>query len=260
MISVFSWFGYELPLKERIDLIRQAGFEGIMLWWGDEYGILNYRDAPKMARDAGLYFENIHAPYDGINNLWLDNLDGDELTDRFLRIVDDCADYEIPVMVLHLTSRRPPPANATGLGRVRRIVEAAEQRGVNVAFENMRYFEHLDFVLRNIDSPYAGFCYDSGHHHCCMPEMDLLCKYGSRIKALHLHDNDGTDDQHRLPYDGTIDWRETIAKIYNAGYKGAIALEPENQGYESMQPLEFLHLAAERARDLEDLAMKTVLS
>ena len=253
MISVFSWFGYELPLEDRISLIKQTGFDGVMLWWSDEYGVYDFRDAPRLAREAGLYVENAHAPFNGINNLWLDNHDGDELTDRFLRIVDDCAEYGIPTIVLHLSSGNPPDISKVGLGRVRRIVELAEQNGINVAFENMRTLEHLDYILDNITSPRAGFCYDSGHHNYCLPDIDILSKYGSSLMALHLHDNDGSDDQHRLPFDGTINWPEVIRKINQTGYKGSAALEPENMGYKELPPGEFLRLAAERALRLESL-------
>ena len=49
--------------------------------------------------------------------------------------------------------------------------------------------------------------------------------------ALHLHDNNRIDDQHLIPFDGTIDWQTTMRQIRQSGYKGAIALEAENGGY-----------------------------
>jgi len=156
-------------------------------------------------------------------------------------------------MVLHLSSGVPPEINELGLSRVMRIVELAEQNGINVAFENLRTIEHLDYILDNITSPRAGFCYDSGHHNYCMPDTDLLSKYGSSLLALHLHNNDGSDDQHRLPFDGTINWPEVMKKNNQIGYKGSVALEPENTGYKELPPGEFLRLAAERALKLESL-------
>ena len=49
--------------------------------------------------------------------------------------------------------------------------------------------------------------------------------------ALHLHDNDGQTsvegrkDQHRLPFDGTIDWRVMLKKIAQLDSRGSICLE-----------------------------------
>jgi len=251
MITIYAWFNYELPRKTYYNLIKQTGFDGVTLWWSNEFGDDEFRNNPSLARNAGLYVENIHASFQEINHLWIDNLDGNALTENLMRVVDDCAVQEIPTMVLHLSSGDPPAFNEVGLNRVKRIVEKAENRGVNLAFENLRSVGHLEYVLTHVNSPRAGFCYDSGHHHCMTPNDDLLSKYGSRLMALHLHDNDGRDDQHRLPFDGTIDWAVTMDKIAQTGFAGAVALEAGNMGYEGLPPEAFLRLAYQRAKRLE---------
>ena len=43
--------------------------------------------------------------------------------------------------------------------------------------------------------------------------------------AVHLHDNDKTDDLHLLPFDGTIDWDNVIQKLKDCNYNGPITLE-----------------------------------
>jgi len=35
MITIYDWFGYELPIKERYRLIKEAGFDGVLLWWSN---------------------------------------------------------------------------------------------------------------------------------------------------------------------------------------------------------------------------------
>jgi len=256
MITIYTWFGYDLPIKELLRLIKQAGFDGAMVWWSERNGKSDYLFAPRLARESGLIIENIHAPFMDCNNIWLDDLSGNELADLYLGMIDDCVDYEIPTIVLHISSGdETPPYGGIGLDRIKRIVDKAERRGVNIAFENLRKAEYLDYVLGNIDSPRAGFCYDSGHHNCRgYPEEDLLGKYGDRLMALHLHDNDGSGDQHLLPFDGAIDWPRAMKEIAATGYKGAIALESDNTGYEELPPEQFLRLAFERAKKLESLA------
>jgi len=240
--------------KEWFNLLRQAGFDGVILWWNDEFGDTNFHSNPIMARDAGLFVENIHASFDKVSNLWLDNLDGNAQLDYFLGLIDDCAKYQIPAMVMHLTCGiNPPPYNELGLDRVKLLVEKAEKNEVNLAFENLSTTKHLEYVLNRIDSPRAGFCYDSGHHHCWTPKGDFLAQYGSRLMSLHLHDNDGTDDHHLLPLDGNIDWPATMSKIKKTGYTGPIAMEVVNTGYKDLPPEEFLRLLYERAKKLEVL-------
>jgi len=169
--------------------------------------------------------------------------------------VDDCVAYAIPTMIVHLSSgNNPPQINPFGFDRIKRLAEKADKYGINVALENLRNSESLGYILGKIDSPHIGFCYDSGHHHCRNPKEDLLPKYGSRLMALHLHDNDGTDDQHLLPFDGTIDWTKTMQNICQTSYSGVIALEVMSRGYEKISADEFLNLAFERAKKLEELS------
>ncbi|MCL2885042.1 MAG: sugar phosphate isomerase/epimerase [Oscillospiraceae bacterium] len=261
MTAIYDWFGYALPMAERYPLIKQAGFDGVLLWWGVDFPGSEHRAAPALARGAALTVENIHTPFEGVNDLWRDNLNGDELTLRFLQCVTDCADFQIPAMVMHLADGdAPPPCAARGLDRIKRIAEKAERHGVRVALENLHKSAHLGFVLGHINSPCVGFCYDSGHHHCCNPEDDLLGEFGSRVMALHLHDNEGGDghgaregDTHQLPFDGTVDWPEVMAKIKQTGYTGVVALEVLNKRHEELSAEGFLRLACERAKRLEAL-------
>ncbi len=36
--GIFSWFGFVMPLSERLELIKKAGFDSTCLWWEDEDG------------------------------------------------------------------------------------------------------------------------------------------------------------------------------------------------------------------------------
>lgn len=69
MISIYDWFGYEMPIAERYSLIKQAGFDGVLLWWSDGFGRGDYRSGVELARKAGLYIENIHTPIQNQNAL-----------------------------------------------------------------------------------------------------------------------------------------------------------------------------------------------
>ena len=253
MFAIFNYFGCKLENEELYRLIKQTGFESTSMGWCD----MNYADFryhPELARKAGLFVENIHVPFTAANDLWLDNLAGNALLDIYLQYVQDCADFELPTMVMHLSSGdEPPPFNEIGLDRIKRIVEKAEQKNVNIALENLRKTEYLAYALGNINSARLGFCYDSGHHHCWSPHDDLLSKYGHRLMALHLHDNDGKKDQHHLPFDGTMDWDMTMKKLAKTDYKGAISLEVGNFGYEDLTAEAFLLVAYDRAKRLEEI-------
>ncbi len=256
MVTIYDWFGYELSAKKRYALIREAGFDGVMLWWSEESGRGDYRTGPEEARSEGLFVENIHAPFQRQNDLWRDNLDGAALTDCYLQCITDCYELEIPTMVVHLPSENYP-CTPLGLDRVKSMAEMAELLGVNVALENLWNYTNISYVLSRVDSPCLGFCYDSCHHNNYNPEADLLGTYGSRLMALHLHDNGGSQNQHQLPFDGHINWQETMRKIGEINYTGATALQPSGWDYMSYLPEVFLRKAYERAMALEELRYST---
>jgi len=259
MLSIFNWFGYrELSHAEGFRLIRQAGFEGVLLWWDFADGGEDYRKQPELARREGLWVENIHTPFGHVQDIWEDNAAGQALFDYYMTCVGDCAAFGIPTMVMHAHKRGiPPPADLRlGLGRFNRIVDRAEQKGVDVAMENQRSPTQMKlaaWLLEEIGSPRFGFCLDSGHHNAREEDVDMLARFGHRLMALHLHDNDATDDQHLLPFDGTTDWAKQMRAIAATGYKGPTTLEVVNEGYGEKSPAEFLAIAYERAKRLEQL-------
>ncbi|MDR2687892.1 MAG: sugar phosphate isomerase/epimerase, partial [Oscillospiraceae bacterium] len=238
MLSIFNWFGYrELTHAEGFRLIRQAGFEGVLLWWAFAEGGENYRKQPELARQAGLWVENIHANFEQANHLWEDTQAGQAVYEYYLQCVEDCAAFRVPSVVMHPgAGGSMPPVSEIGLQRFERLLDRAGQRGVNIALENMRRpacIERGALLLERFDSPRLGFCYDNGHHHARhTKEADTLAQFGHRLMSLHLSDNAGKDDLHQLPFDGTIGWPAQMRKIAETGYQGPTALEVTNYGYE----------------------------
>ena len=268
MLSIFNWFGYrEVNHAEGFRLIKQAGFEGVLLWWDFAERGEDYRKQPELARREGLWIENIHTNFEQSNHLWEDTQEGQAVYKYYLQCVEDCAAFEIPTMVVHpsYSFGALPPTSPLGLDRLQRVVDRAEQKGINIAMENMLRPEAIAraaWLLEQIESPRFGLCFDSGHHHARFvqtPETDLLARFGHRLMALHLHDNHGQStssdhpDEHLLSFDGTIDWAALMRKIAETGYQGPTTLEVENKGHEETPPEEFLALAYERAVKLEQL-------
>ena len=252
MIAVYDWFGYAVPIETRYRLIKEAGFDGVLMWWSGGFGRGDYRSGPELARKAGLMIENIHCPIQQEHDLWKDALDGETVLECYLRCIADCVRFQIPTMVVHLPGD-DCPCTLLGLDRLQRIAEKAEHAGVNVALENLQNIRNLSLALDTVDSPRVGFCYDCCHHVNYCPETDLPARFGSRLMAVHLHDNGGSRAQHQLPFDGHICWPEMMNRISQTGYRGMIALEPMNWDYQNLSIEEFLRRAAQKARALQEL-------
>ena len=252
-LSIVDWFGYNLPPRDRMRAIKEAGFSGVMLLWAD-YFDKDYKLFPEYARNAGLIIDNAHAPYLNANHLWEDTIDGQEAYQEIITCLEDCAAYTVSTIVMHPENKKGtatvslPCDFSIGIERMKRIVDIAEKLNVNVAIENMSHPEYLERIFRDIQSERLGFCFDSGHCNVFTPNVDFLALYGDKLMALHLHDNDGSGDWHALPFTGNIIWSDIASKLKKLSYEGAIALEVGNTKFEHIEkPEEFLKLAVESA-------------
>lgn len=262
--GIFAWFGYEMPLRERLRLIGEAGFDSVMLWWGDEMSGTDGKKTahPDLARSFGLYVENVHAPYFGINGLWDGGADGEREEKLLLRCLEECASCGVPTMVMHITDGpAPPPFSSQGLDRIERLIARAGDLGVTLALENVQRPEYLERVFSSVcdkgQVPRGlGFCYDSGHDFAVSHSNGLIDKYAPLLSALHLHDNDGSGDMHLLPHEGAIDWNRLGERILASGYTGPVTLEscaPWHEGIKQQDresPQEYLARALKAAESI----------
>lgn len=254
-LGICSWFGFKYPFEKRMQLIHNAGFQSVMMWWGEEFSKKNAQEIkPDIARKYGLNIENAHFPFSGIDAIWKDSPDGEKILDNYLSYIGDCKTYAIPTAVMHVTGGdNPPPYGQVGLDRFKRLIDKAEKDGITIALENVWRLEYLDYIFSNIESDKLQFCYDSGHEHCFTSGTDCLAKYGNRLAALHLHDNDGTGDKHMFPFSGTVNWEHIMKKLKDLHYEGTLTLEIDAE-YSNVSneytAEEYLHEAKNRANKL----------
>lgn len=254
-LGVYLWFGYELPPAESLRLIRAAGFDAVMLWWGEYAGAPTPAEQAKTARREGLRIASAHFPDGGSDALWYPGGEGNALLSRLTRSLWECADSGVDTLVFHLTDGpAATPSAPVGFERLRRAADAARESGVNLALENLRHPQHLEDALDRFSGPEIGLCYDSGHAFSSPWPLALPGRFGPRVMTTHLHDNDGKSDLHRLPFDGTGDWKKAMADLKSAGYEGPLCLEVQAGVYESsLGPGAFLARAFRAACRLRSL-------
>jgi len=260
-LSIFSWFGFVLPLPTRLKMIKDTGFYATTLWWEDEFGCPGIRkeDMPGMVRESGLILENIHVPYDNCDDFWSESrLNRDIIVNRHIAWVNDCACYNIPMMVMHISDTRAPSIpNSYGIDSIARILKIAEEFGIVIAIENTGRADYNQFVLSELESQYLGLCYDSSHDWLYSNNKgELLKETGNRLVAVHLSDNDGVKDRHWLPGEGNIDWEKVMSVFPQSSYNGYITLEvyPCPQDFERT-PQNFLRKGYQRALWLKELLL-----
>ena len=75
-----------------------------------------------------------------------------------------------------------------------------------------------------------GLCLDIGHLQLSKQDIRAYTRVvGTRIKALHIHDNDGKVDLHLAPYTGSVDWQNFYTALQDIGYQGDLSFETFRQ-------------------------------
>jgi sugar phosphate isomerase/epimerase len=54
---------------------------------------------------------------------------------------------------------------------------------------------------------------------------DVIRDLGDLVEVLHMHDNNGIKDQHKILGTGIIDWKDTLSALSEIGFSGYYNLE-----------------------------------
>lgn len=148
-------------------------------------------------------------------------------------------------LVLHIASLGIRK-DGTGFdaNETRGLAAYAAERGVRLLLENGRdSHQALDRVLDELgddpDRTNLGICIDIGHAHASTdlpgdPVLEHLRRYRGALRHLHLHDNNGSADDHRGPGDGTIDWTALLKALKHAQRRLPAVLEVHAKGDEAL--------------------------
>ncbi len=241
------------PFADRIRMIRDAGFKSVIMFWN---GSDVFEQELLCVKENGLRIESVHAPFHMMNELWTDT-DPVKSLIKLHGAIDSCSNYAIKTLVVHPTdTTAPPPVSEVGKTYFRGLIRYAKSMNVDLAFENIERPEYLDTIFGECDDTNVRLCYDLGHENCFSKGSDVLGKYGERLKALHIHDNDGNSDQHAIPFDGNIDMQRFIGKLKELEYYGMITLEvmrDRSDLYDDLTDEQFLAKAFEAGKKLFEM-------
>ena len=237
-----------MSFPERLDLIEAAGFRVTGIGLGTEEDLVRAGKVDLMAdlaRERGMEVEYVHAPEKRCNDLWSEREEErQEAVRMYSSGISYCKKHGIRVLVVHVSKSKgeqPKGQNRRGLEVVRDLVKYAEDSGVRIALENTQRADYVDYLLEGIESPSLGLCYDSSHDFLYSAEPGrLLRRWGVRLFATHIGDNDGRYDRHWLPTEGCIDWG-VMRESFPAGtYKGCLNLEVFPKGAKAEIAADFL--------------------
>lgn len=255
-INISTIIGSEVSVEEQFQLIKEAGFNGVFTTFT---GIEPIEYWAEEALKNQLNFETIHAPFQYANRLWEAGSAGKEYLNYLKTIINACRKIQVDKCVMHVTvGNTAPNVSEEGLNLFAELCYYAKSKNVHICFENLEPLPHIDAVMEYITDPFHGFCWDCGHNACYTPHIDMIKKFGSRLKCIHIHDNFGVtqpgnidyrDDRHLLPFDGILDWDWYARKLNEIHYEGPLTLELSILGrpeYKNIPLASYLSQAYER--------------
>ena len=91
-------------------------------------------------------------------------------------------------------------------------------KNVKICLENLfdmpgeYMLEIWNRLFERYPKEYLGLCFDTGHANIIWGERapKMIEKYIDRLYAVHIHDNNGSVDYHRIPGEGNIKWNSIL--------------------------------------------------
>ena len=265
-----GWYDKNEPMKS-FEYIKSCGFEatdfnidhylntgkldkeGLMPTFFDRSTeeILEFFTPLKEASEAtGVAIAQMHAPFP----VWFK--EKDEVNDYIRMALDKCfavCEYiHCPAVVVHPVSRSTKEKEwDTNMELYRNLIPLIKKyRGVKICLENIfsrrpnRIIEGrlsnaadacrmIDELNGEAGGDYFGFCLDVGHANLTNRNIkEYVKELGGRLTILHIHDNNGLEDLHMIPYSylatgssHVCDWEGFVEGLKEAGYKGVLAFE-----------------------------------
>lgn len=118
------------------------------------------------------------------------------------------------------------------------LIEMGAKYSIGIAIENMADFdgpekpwycgkvEELIGLVDSFGADNVGICWDFGHANLVYRDQNpCLLQIGKRLKAVHVHDNDGSVDSHLGVFFGNVQWEPLMHTLRQIGYEGVFDFE-----------------------------------
>lgn len=237
----------QTPL-ETVSLANEHGFQGVEITCEYPRGPLDYSrevilQMAKSAQEFSLPLQ-VHAPY---RNIRLADINP-RIQEASVQSVKDGIDFahriNARIVTMHLgntvkilPSRSHSCIHKTLLDAITTLTEYAEVRNIIIAIENVppmkspweqaigEKAEEIIDIIKEVKAKNVGITFDVGHANVMGDPIDFATKLAPYMVNVHIHDNDGSSDQHLVIGKGGIDFPKILSIFKNAGYCGPLVLE-----------------------------------
>ncbi len=184
---------------------------------------------------CGVRARSVHSPFGPSFDISsLDDHTHEQGVDRLIDSIEFAGVLGAGVVIVHASDKLAGSSDGRlerARGVLRELSVVAKESGVMLALENLPP-DHLGHTPKEIlslldgtDPDSMGVCFDCGHANLSGRFVEFARALLPHAVCTHVHDNDGTEDQHRFPGAGTIDWREFAAAYRGSRANATIVLE-----------------------------------
>ena len=197
-----------------------------------------------MADEAGVTIWQVHGPWrwppqDGTEEDRAERMEKMKTSIRGTALLG-CKNWIVhPIMPFGINERGTEDAQKTwdlNVVFMRELLAYAKEYDIIICFENMPMpnfslgsVEAIMRFVREMDDDHFRVCLDTGHVNV-FPEQslyDAVLMIGDKLQTLHVHDNSGRSDEHKLPWFGTADWEGFGRALCEIGFSGVFSYETE---------------------------------
>ncbi len=242
-IAVWSGYYGILHPEQAMDRFISAGFSHME--WATEHTLMLLEEGSpeKMGRQAATWAKerNFFMPQGHIS--FKGGTCDDARFEQIKKEVDFFLNAGITYAVIHANGGDDLPHEERYARWVHYFTALCEYvKGTDLTFclENLGsvpFTHRAENILKLIDDcggKNMGICLDTGHLHLTrlrdgneQTTTEFVRIAGDRLKALHIHENNGRADDHQMPFSAkkAFDWRELIRALDEIQYQGLFNME-----------------------------------
>ncbi|GAB6182493.1 sugar phosphate isomerase/epimerase family protein [Thermodesulfovibrio hydrogeniphilus] len=230
----------EIIQREKLNL--EIYFDAKSLDEINENDILRLRKA--LNYEPSLSF---HGPFMDLSPGTVDSKIREVTIERYNQVLDIAENFNLKTIVFHSGYNKWNYAFKVNIWLENslitweKILPRAEKLKIKIAIENIfeEDPENLKLLMEKVSSPYFGICFDTGH-------FNLFSKSGLKfwieelkkfIIEFHLHDNNGSADEHLSIGSGSFDFKTLFNLISNENYVYTIEAHSAVEVFRSIEKL-----------------------
>jgi len=191
------------------------------------------RRLKQIGLDNGIVCNQSHAPFPSLG----------PVRSYLKRAIECTAEAGGEICIIHPANNHSPEENAE---MYLELLPFAKEHNVKIATENMWNWDnvkgHSVFAacatpesfnahLDAVNDDFFVACLDIGHAEMKGSDtsaVEMIEALGTRLAALHIHDNDKHNDSHQIPFSMDIDFAKIVDALKRINYKGYFTLEACN--------------------------------